>query len=87
MRFLWPRRFFPSWRGQKYKENGSGKEKSVFFVKMLRGWGKTEAAAKETLGGSFNATVFLPYLVLPGYTFKASSRHLMAAFRSSMQMQ
>ena len=54
---------------------------------MLRGWGKTEAAAKETLGGSFNATVFLPYLVLPGYTFKASSRHLMAAFRSSMQMQ
>ena len=26
-------------------------------------------------------------LILPGYTLKASSRHLMAAFRSSMQMQ
>lgn len=29
----------------------------------------------------------LLYLVLPGYTFKASSRHFMAAFKSSMQMQ
>ena len=27
------------------------------------------------------------FLNLPGYTLKASSRHLIAAFRSSMQMQ
>jgi hypothetical protein len=36
--------------------------------------------------GFFNF-VYSDYLVLPGYTFKASSRHFMAAFKSSMQMQ
>ena len=42
--------------------------------------------AVENLGGIFIINT-IAYLVLPGYTFKASSRHLMAAFRSSMQMQ
>lgn len=48
------------------------------------------------MGKKNEATMFMaaPYiqsddyfLNLPGYTLKASSRHLMAAFRSSMQIQ
>ena len=42
--------------------------------------------AVENLGGIFHIDI-KTYLNLPGYTLKASSRHLMAAFRSSMQMQ